>query len=393
MELWKFKLFVFTLLFLPISGFSLWWFYLYPKQNLFQKEKIAENFRSMEHIFPSKAIAKSTTPHPIPEKLQEFNVRFDFQGKEYVMSELLEQTATTGFLVIKNDVIVYEKYFQENSTSDKNTSWSVAKSFTSALIGITIAEGYINNVNDPITKYLPELAQSGYQNVPIKYILQMSSGVRFSENYHDDSSDINNLLPQLFLYMQPVKKVVKNFPTEYPAGKKFHYISLDTQILGLLIERVTGQSVSSYFQNKLWQPLGAESDASWLTDNHNTELTFCCLNATLRDYAKFGLLYLHEGYFNGKQIVPQSWVKKSIVPDSPHLQAGATSEEYGNWGYQYHWWIPTASNGDYCAVGVWGQYIYVAPKEKVVIVKTSSGFTTPQEEDEVIALFRAIARN
>jgi CubicO group peptidase (beta-lactamase class C family) len=200
------------------------------------------------------------------------------------------------------------------------------------------------------------------------------------------------LILTIFLYMQPVKKVVKNFPTEYPAGNKFHYSSLDTQILGLLIERVTGQSISSYFQTKLWQPLGAESDALWLTDNHNTELTFCCLSATLRDYAKFGLLYLHEGYFNGKQIVPQSWVKKSIVPDGSHLKVGSTPEEYGKWGYQYQWWIPTGSNGDYSAVGVWGQYIYVNPKENLVIVKTSSGFTSSKDDDEVIALFRAIAK-
>jgi CubicO group peptidase (beta-lactamase class C family) len=239
---------------------------------------------------------------------------------------------------------------------------------------------------------MPELLQSGYNNVPIKHILQMSSGVKFSEDYDDTSSDINNLLPQLFLKMRPIKNVIADFPSENSSGKRFHYTSLDTQVLGILLERVTKSSVAEYFERKIWQPLGAESKASWLTDNHGTELTFCCLNATLRDYAKFGLLYMNNGYFNGSQIIPRNWVKESTIPDRNHLQVGATSEKYGRWGYQYQWWVPSGSDGDYSAVGIWGQYIYVNPKEKVVIVKTSAGKTTPEDDDEVIALFRSITR-
>ncbi|MEG4494003.1 serine hydrolase [Microcoleus sp. D3_18_C4] len=375
-----------------VSLFSVWQLYFSPKLSLFDPNKRAANFRNMGKIFPSKQIYSSNNPYHFKENLHLLDVSYKFEDQYYQMSELLKKTETTGILVVKDGTIVYEKYFQGNSALYKNTSWSMAKSFTSALVGIAIADGYIDSINDSITKYIPELAESGYRNVPIKHILQMSSGVKFSENYDDESSDINNLLPQLFLYMQPIKKVVLNFPSDYPSGKRFNYISLDTQVLGLLIERVTGQSISSYFQTKLWQPLGAESDALWLTDNHHTELTFCCLNATLRDYAKFGLLYLHEGYFNGKQIIPQAWVKKSVAPDSPYLQVGSTAEEYGKWGYQYQWWIPTDSNGDYSAVGVWGQYIYINPKENLVIVKTSSDLTKPKDDDEVMALFRAIAK-
>jgi CubicO group peptidase (beta-lactamase class C family) len=387
------KLFVFLLFFACSILLLVWYFYFYPKLSLFESGKRAKNFREMRKIFPSQPIKASNSRYFFQQSLHNLDVTYDFEGNKHKMSEFLEKTETTGILVIKDSKIFHEKYFQGNSNLDKNTSWSVAKSFTSALVGIAISDGYITNVNDKITKYLPELTGSGYQDVSIKQILQMSSGVKFSEDYNNDSSDINKLLPQLFLYLQSIKKVVLKFPSEYPSGTRFHYISLDTQILGLLIERATGQRFSSYFETKLWQPLGAESDAFWLTDNHQTELTFCCLNATLHDYAKFGLLYLNQGYFNGRQIVPESWVKESIVPDSPHVQVGATSEEYGKWGYQYQWWIPTDSNGDYCAVGVWGQYIYVAPKEKVVIVKTSSGLTTPQDDDEAVALFRAIARN
>jgi CubicO group peptidase (beta-lactamase class C family) len=373
--------------------FSVWQFYLYPKVSLFDSDKRSKNFRNMGNIFPSKLIRSSKTPYHFKEKLHDLNIFYEFNNKRNRMSELLRRTETNGIVVLKNNTIVYEKYFQGNTHLDKNTSWSLAKSFTSALVGIAITDGHVSSVNDLVTKYLPELKQSGYRNVPIKHILQMSSGVNFSENYDEPSSDINELLPKLFLQMKSIKQVVRDFPSERRSGESFHYMSLDAQILGLLVERATGQSISTYFENKLWNPLGAEADAFWLTDNHKTELTFCCVNAILRDYAKFGLLYLNNGYFNGKQIVPQAWVKESVIPDSPYLKAGVTSEEYGRWGYQYQWWIPIGSEGDYSAVGVWGQYIYINPQANLVIVKASSGITTPKEDNEVIALFRAIAKH
>ncbi|MFZ4555950.1 MAG: serine hydrolase domain-containing protein [Pseudanabaena sp.] len=376
------------------SGLGLWRVYLYPKQNLFAPSKIAENFRSMESIFPSKPIAKSSTPYKLRENIRELNVSYKFGGKSHQMSEMLDRTSTTGILVVKNDVIVYEHYFRGNTANARNTSWSMAKSFISALVGIAIAEGKISSVNDPITKYVPELIDSGYNNVPIKHVLQMSSGVRFNEGYSNPKSDINQLMSKLFLHLRPMDRVIADFPSEYPSGKKFQYMSLDSHVLGLLLRRATGKSIADYFQEKLWQPLGAESEASWLTDLYGTEITFCGLNATLRDYAKFGLLYLHEGKLNGKQILSEQWVKESITPDRPDLQANATdAKEYAGFGYQYQWWIPPDTNGDFVARGHRGQFIYVSPKRQVVIVKTSAAekSLTSEIRLETIALFRAIA--
>ena len=376
------------------SGLGLWRVYLYPKQHLFEKEKIAENFRSMESIFPSKPIAKSSIPYKLRENMRELNVSYKFGGKSHQMSEMLDRTSTTGILVVKNDVIVYENYFRGNSANARNTSWSMAKSFISGLVGIAIAEGKISSVNDPITKYVPELIDSGYNNVPIKHVLQMSSGVRFNEGYSNPKSDINQLMSKLFLHLRPMDRVIADFPSEFASGKKFQYMSLDSHVLGLLLRRATGKSITDYFQEKLWQPLGAESDASWLTDLYGTEITFCGLNATLRDYAKFGLLYLHEGKLNGKQILSEQWVKESITPDRPDLQANATdAKEYAGFGYQYQWWIPPDTNGDFVAMGHRGQFIYVSPKHQVVIVKTSAAekSLTSEIRLETIALFRAIA--
>lgn len=386
----------FVIFAIAASGISFWTFYFEPKLTMFRADKIAKNFRSMESIFPSRLIARSSTPLKLKENIRELNITYKFKGKQYQMPELLERTATTGILVIKNDAIAYEKYFKGNSVNARNTSWSMAKSFISALVGIAIAEGKISNVNDPITKYVPELIGSGYENIPIKHILQMSSGISFDEGYSNPKSDINELLPKLFLYLRPMDRTIFDFPSERASGKVFHYNSLDSHVLGLLIRRVTGRTVADYFQEKLWQPIGAEADASWLTDLYGTEITFCGLNATLRDYAKFGLLYLHEGRLNGKQVIPEEWVKESINPDRPDLQAGITNEkEYGGFGYQYQWWIPPDTDGDFVALGHRGQFLYVNPKHQVVIVKTSAALKSSTNEIrlETITLFRAIANS
>ncbi len=371
----------------------IWKFYFEPKFTLFDDNKRVINFRNMNLVFPSTIIHHYKKNYKFQEDLRDLNIPYKFQGETRKMSDFLQRLKTTGFLLVKNDVIVYEKYFQGYAKANKITSWSVAKAFISALIGIALEDNYINSIDDPITKYMPELKVSGYNNVPIKHILQMQSGVRFTENFRHQNTDIYQLLYKVFLYIQPMEKAVLNYPSQYPSGNYFEYMGLNSQILSLLLKRTTGQNIVTYLEKKIWQPMGAESDAYWLTDNYGTEVTFCGMNCTLRDYAKFGLVYLHNGYFNGQQIIPKSWVKKSTIPDTPHLKPGATDERYFKWGYQYHWWIPEGSNGDYCATGAWGQYLYINPEKNLVGVKTGSGNKIYRSIDDVetIALFRAIA--
>ncbi len=371
----------------------IWKFYFEPKFTLFDDDKRVINFRNMNRVFPSTVIHRYQKNYKFQEDLRDLNIPYKFQGETRKMSEFLQRLKTTGFLLVKNDVIVYEKYFQGYANTNKITSWSVAKAFISALIGIALEDNYINSIDDPITKYMPELKVSGYNNVPIKHILQMQSGVRFTENFRHQNTDIYQLLYKLFLYIQPMERAVLNYPSQCPSGNYFEYMGLNSQILSLLLKRTTGQNIVTYLEKKIWKPMGAESDAYWLTDNYGTEVTFCGMNCTLRDYAKFGLVYLHNGYFNGQQIIPKSWVKESTIPNTPHLKPGATDERYFKWGYQYHWWIPEGSNGDYCATGAWGQYLYINPEKNLVGVKTGSGNKIYRSIDDVetIALFRAIA--
>ena len=237
---------------LPLLGIGLviWHYYLEPKLTMFDEDRRVENFRNMQKLFPSKPILAATEPYHFQENQIPLNISYSFLGEVHQMWKFLERISTTGLLIIKDDVIVCEKYFLGESKTSKHTSWSVAKSFISALIGIAINEGCIDSVNDPITKYVPELENSAYNNVPIKHILQMSSGVKFNEDYDDKNADINKLLDQLYLYALPIERVILNFPSQRSSGESLEYISINTQILSLLLKRVTGKDIASNVQEK-----------------------------------------------------------------------------------------------------------------------------------------------
>lgn len=343
-------------------------------------------FREADRVTEVATITASDTPFRFEENPGELELSYEFKGRTYELERFFKRTATTSFLVVKNDEIVYERYFQGADESSRLTSFSMAKSFVSALVGIAIEEGYIESVDDPITRYVPELKGSGYDGVPIKHVLQMSSGVKFSENYYNPFCDLWVMAGRLVFLDRPMDKYMANRKSKEPSGERFHYASVDTQALGMLLRRTKGRPVAEYLEEKIWHPLGMESDAFWNVDCEGVELVFCCLNATAKDYAKFGRLYMNGGNWNGEQIVAESWVLESIVPDSPHLQPGRTEN---SWGYQYQWWVPEDSDGEFMAVGIFGQYLYVYPKEDLIIVKTSADMA--MNDDECLAVFRAVA--
>ncbi len=364
----------------------------------FDEGKRIENFRHLEQIMPAKRIRRSGSKHEFARNIRELNKTYEFRGETRSVGGFLDRTVTTGFLVVKDDEIVTEKYFLGATEETMFTSMSVAKSFVSALVGIAIDEGFIKDVDDSITDYVTTLRGSGYDGVPIKHVLQMSSGVKFNEVYDDLFSDINLLFYKVFGLGQPMDDYMAGLGAESPSGETSYYRSCDTQALGMLISAATGKSVSEYLEEKIWGRIGMEHDAFWSTDDHGTEIAFGFLNAALRDYAKFGTLYLHGGSYNGEQIVSKEWVSESVTPDNPHLQPGEKPkgyETFGNFGYQYQWWIPDNPDGEYLAIGVWGQYIYVYPKENLVIVKTSVDpdfeANNYEHDDETVTLCRSIA--
>ena len=376
-----------TILVFLLVGYRLF-AYVEPKLSLFHPDKVAHNFAHMDQVFPSRPILKSATPYQFTINPTSISKTYSFNGEEQHLETFLARSKTTGFLVIQNDEIIHEQYFQGYDKNSTATSYSVAKSFVSTLVGIAIEDGSIESVHDPITKYVPELQGSGFEEATIAHVLQMSSGIDFSETYDDESTDAFRVFDKMFIFMKPLDKLTATYGSNAQPGTEFHYASINTHALTMLVRAVSDQSLTSYLEQKLWHPLGMEHDAFWTTDNHDTALGFMGLNATLRDFAKLGLLFLHEGEFNGQRIISASWVAQATTPDTDFLQPGQIDND---WGYQYQWWIPRESEGDFAAIGIWGQMIYVHPAANLVIVKTSADKDFKQHEYETIVAFRTIA--
>ncbi len=368
---------------------------LYRTMTLFDAPVITENFRSMGNKFSSRTIHKGDNVFQFKRKDSKLPEKFVYNGEEKSVTGFFERYGTTGLIVIKDDTILFEKYYLGNTETSKAISWSVAKSFVSALFGIAIAEGKIKDINQPVNDYVPSLAVSGYNGVRIKDVLQMSSGIRFNEDYGDFHSDINRM-GRSFALNTPLEEFIISLKQDKAPGKFNHYVSMDTQVLGMIISSATGKNLSEYAEEKLWKPLGMESDALWMIDSAGMEAAFGGLNVVLRDYARFGRLYLNNGKWGERQIVPSSWVKASVTPDAPHLMSGKRESSTSTMGYGYQWWIPEKPEGDYLAIGIYGQAIYINPAQNIVIARTSAYADYNKDGDamemESIEAFRAIAK-
>ena len=307
-------------------------------------------------VFPNRPIAND------PKQIFQFKKREGEPLKIKMKNgsnfeEYLEKNKTVAFLVIQNDTIQYENYFNKYEQESIVASFSMAKSFTSFLIGCAIEDKYINSVKDPVTMYLPEMEENGFAKVTIENLLQMNSGLDFNESYGNPFGHAATFYYGRNLQKSTLKLKLKNKPNTVT-----DYVSGNTQILGQILDRVLpGKTISKYLEEKLWTQVGMEYDASWSIDKkkNGIEKTFCCLNARARDFAKFGRLYLHKGNWNGKQIISETWVEESTKLDSLNG---------GDLGYQYQWWIPN-DKGDFTAEGILGQFVFVSPSENLIIVR------------------------
>ena len=370
---------------------------LYQLANLYNEDSIDRNFINIDKIFSvSEPIPASDNPYTFPRRDFVLPETFFFDGEQRLLSEELEHYKTDGLIVLHNGNLLYENYWNNNSANSKHIAFSVTKSFVSALVGIALDEGLIDNIEDPITKYLPDFKGTGYEGVRIKDILQMSSGVDFNEDYADPKSDINRF-GRATARGSSFRDFAKSLERGREPGTYHHYVSIDTQVLGFLLAEVTGMPLKEYLYKKIWNKIGMEDDAFFIVDNNGVEMALGGLNATLRDYAKFGELYLNRGKWNGEQVVPASWVDASHTTDGPHLKPGESELSSSPWGYGLQWWVPGFPDTDYTASGVYNQYIYIDPLTNVVIAKTSSNhrYTSEKEYSKAahVAMFRAIAES
>jgi CubicO group peptidase (beta-lactamase class C family) len=247
----------------------------------------------------------------------------------------------------------------------------MAKTVTAMLIGIALAEGRIRSVDDHAATYVPELAGTEYGRTSLRHLLQMSSGVRFVEEYRP-GDDVSRLAADTFLLRGPggAAAVTSFNERAAPSGTRFHYASVETQVLGLVLTKAVGRSVVEYLREKIWEPIGAEADATWLIDRAGQEVTFCCLNAVLRDYARLGLLLARDGSWRGRQIIPAAWVQEAttVRADQPHLRPRTATPFFG---YGYQTWIFPGDRRMFALLGVRGQAIYIDPASRLVMVHTA----------------------
>jgi len=311
----------------------------------------AAHFRAMEDIFPG-----TTAAHGTPRVLE--------QGAPLNIDEadiraFMEQQQIAGLMVIKDGKVRYEGYGLGFGPEGRWTSFSVAKSFTSTLVGAAVKDGLIGSLDDPVTRYVPELAGSAYDGVSVRQVLTMTSGVKWNEDYTDPNSDVVKMLSvPVPPGADPNTAYLKTLPREAEPGTKWVYKTGETNLIGVIVARATGRRLSDYAEEKIVRPAGFAGDLFWMVDAAGQNIGGCCLSLRLSDYARMGQFVL-EG---GGGSVPEGWF----------AEAGKQQAEIGfpGFGYGYQWW--TYPGGAFGAQGIFGQAITIVPSENLVIAAVSN---------------------
>ena len=340
------------------------------RANASQLEHLVGTYSHFGEMFPSRQVRRATTPW-LFKRAPEPAISYTFGPERRSIADYLSQNPTTGLLIAKDDTILYEHYQYARTDRDRFLSQSMAKTITAMLIGIAVSEGKIKSIDDPVSAYVPGLASAEYGKTSIRDLLHMSSGVAFSEIY-DGQDDVARLSLDLFGQpgKDPVASVVQFNTRAVPPGTKWHYASIETEILGLVLRSATGVPVADYLHDRIWDAIGAEGDAAWAIDGTGQEIAFCCFNATLRDYARLGRLLAHDGAWEGRQIIPRQWLldATTVKQTDGHLAPG-TATPYFGYGYQV--WILPGEQRRFALLGIRGQIILVDPASKLVMVHTA----------------------
>jgi CubicO group peptidase (beta-lactamase class C family) len=296
-------------------------------------------------------------------------LEYTFRGQPRSIAGYLSHHPTTGLLILKDDAILFEHYQYARTDRHRFVSQSMAKTVTSMLLGIAVEEGRIRSIDEAVEIYVPGLKGKEYGRTPLRALLHMSSGVEFREDY-DGTDDISKMYAGLSKVARGEQaSVVGQFDKRIaPPTTQFKYASVETEILGMVLASVLDRPIAEYLSEKIWRPIGAESDASWGLDAGGQEMTYCCINAVLRDYARFGRLLAHDGAWEGQQIIPRQWVldATSVPADKPYL-----TPRPDKWGYGYQVWLVPADRRQFVLLGIHGQTIFVDPESKLVMAQTS----------------------
>ena len=348
------------------------------------------HYSGFDRLFAHHSVGRPSQASVLRRAVAELALTYRYQGNNYSLADYLDRNPTTGLLIARGDTILFEHYRYGRTDRDRFLSASMAKTVTGMLVGVAVAEGAIRSIDQPAADYEPDLAGTEYGKTSIRDLLHMASGVAFTETYDgtDDSAKMSRLL---FGPRNPgTAKVLAGFNTrEAPPGTRFHYAGAETAVLGVVVGNAVGMSLSRYLETRIWQPMGAEADATWTIDTTGRETAYCCLNAILRDWARLGLLLAHDGAWNGRQILPRTWVREATTVAAPFLAPGTATR--GD-GYGYQVWLPPGPRRQFAFRGIHGQAILVDPDAKLVLVHTAVRLKPAGDPAalELMALWRAL---
>ncbi|UYG03375.1 beta-lactamase family protein [Halomonas sp. LR3S48] len=362
------------------------------RANMFHPALNHLTFQSLDKMFSTKAVEASSAPWGLEKSPMEIDETFTLEGEDVSLEAFLEGTRTNALLVLKDGKIAYERYRNGLDEATPHAVFSVSKSILATLIGFAVEDGSIASLDDKVVDYVPALAGSGYEDVSILEVLRMRSGVAWEEVYEFGGStqltEVHDNALVAYRYRW-CDYAASSSERQYEPGERFNYSTLDTSVLGCVLEGAVGTTVANYMTEKLWQPAGMEFDAYWIMDGPEpvgNEFYGAGFNATLRDLGRFGLMMLDMGEANGVQVLSRDWVESATVSDPGYERIS----EDASIGYQYQWWTFPEREA-YSAIGIYNQFVYIDPLSRTVIVKLSHTPDAQGWEDDTLAFFEKIS--
>ncbi len=345
-------------------------------------------FSHGDEIFPTRRIARAASPWMF--KRSQVDIRYRFRGSPSSLTEYMSRNPVTGLLVAKHDEILFESYQYARTDRNRFFSGSMAKTITGMLIGIAIAEGAIKSVDDTPETYVRGFKDTEYGKTPIRDLLHMSSGVEFGEA-EDNGRDLDRLWIDMVrgsrIFQKGTIKSIVQFNHRVAApGTRFHYASIEPDVLGVVLRNAVDKSASDYLHEKVWEPIGAEADATWMVDAEGFEVMHTHFNAVLRDYARLGRLFAHDGAWEGKQLIPAQWMIDATTARASDAYLAPGRAGPGSFGYGYLIWLLPGTRRDFAFISDYGQRIFVDPGSKLVMVQTALETT----QNEVWRLWSAL---
>ncbi|MFF9147541.1 serine hydrolase domain-containing protein [Streptomyces sp. NPDC014861] len=377
------------------AGAGLAWVWRHQGELAMRRPLNEWTFTHMDRLMPTETVTRSGPVRPLPYRPAVLDVAYEWRGRRRTLEDLHASTLTTAFVVLHRGAIVHESFpGRFASPATRFQLFSLTKSVTSMLIGIALAEGSIASLDDPVVRYRPDLAGSAYDGPTVEHLLQMSSGVGDLEDWTLPDALINRF-EQAVTSGRPVLEVIRSAPRVCEPGVRFNYSTLDSHVLGWVLEAATGMSLARYAAERLWSRIGAEHDAFYFLTRGRprTALGGGSLNAAARDLARLGLLMARSGQMDGIQVLDSGWVERSRSGAATYLDVGRLGPSGApHYGYANQWWTLGGERRAFTGLGVHGQYLWVDPEADVVIAKTSA-WPTPDDTErdgETVAALTAL---